>query len=98
MLVMVVANIMPISLFEHQKEAVEKLKTGSILVGGVGSGKSITALTYYFTKECGGKIKTNDGGGYSPMKRPKDLYIITTARKRHTRMGTRVLTFSAFKI
>lgn len=76
--------LMAINLYEHQKIAIEKLKTGSILVGGVGSGKSRTALGYYFTKECEGKIKTNQEGGYSPMKKPKDLYIITTARKRDT--------------
>lgn len=75
---------MAINLYEHQKDAVEKLRTGSILVGGVGTGKSRTALAYYFVKECDGKIKTNDVGGYSPMKKPKDLYIITTARKRDT--------------
>jgi hypothetical protein len=75
---------MAINLYEHQKDAIEKLRTGSILVGGVGSGKSRTALAYYFTKECDGKIKTNEKGGYSPMKKPKDLYIITTARKRDT--------------
>lgn len=84
MLAMEAANTVAINLFEHQKEAVTKLKTGSILVGGVGSGKSITSLAYYFTEECGGKIKTNGESGYSPMKRPKDLYIITTARKRDT--------------
>jgi hypothetical protein len=75
---------MAIELFEHQKQAIEKLRTGSILVGGVGSGKSRTALAYYFIKECGGKLKINGVGGYSPMKKPKDLYIITTARKRDT--------------
>lgn len=73
---------MAINLYEHQRDAVEKLKNGNILVGGVGSGKSRTALAYYFTKVCEGKIKTNQEGGYSPMKIPKDLYIITTARKR----------------
>lgn len=57
-------------LYEHQKEAVEKLGNGKILVGDVGSGKSRTALAYYW------KYETNR------MKRPKDLYIITTARKR----------------
>lgn len=66
-------------LFEHQKIAIEKLKSGSILVGGVGSGKSMASLAYYFTKECGGRLKP-----YSPMKNPKDLYIVTTARKRDT--------------
>lgn len=75
---------MAISLYEHQKDAVKKLKNGNILVGGVGSGKSRTALAYFFTRECDGKIKTNGEGGYSPMKKPKDLYIITTARKRDT--------------
>ena len=55
------------------------MKNGCILVGGVGSGKSRTSLAYYFTQEGGGLDP------YSPMKeRPKDLYIITTARKRDT--------------
>lgn len=34
-------------LFEHQKNALTKLRTGSILVGGVGSGKSLVGLKYY---------------------------------------------------
>ena len=75
---------MAISLFEHQKDAIEKLGSGSILCGGVGSGKSRTAIAYYFLKECEGKMKINGSGGYAPMKNPKDLYIITTARKRDT--------------
>ena len=73
---------MPIKLYEHQKEAIEKMRNGSILCGGVGSGKSITSLAYYYNIECQGKMKINGEGGFSPMKRPKDLYIITTARKR----------------
>lgn len=73
---------MAIELYEHQKDAIEKLKNGSILQGGVGSGKSRTGLAFYFIKECGGKIKINGQGGYSPMRKPMDLYIITTARKR----------------
>lgn len=75
---------MAVELYEHQKITIEKLKNGNILVGGVGSGKSRTALAYYFIKVCDGKIKINGVGGYSPMKKPKDLYIITTARKRDT--------------
>ena len=75
---------MAISLYEHQKKAINQLKTGSILCGGVGSGKSRTALAYYFIKECGGSLKINGKGDYGLMKKPKDLYIITTARKRDT--------------
>ena len=74
-----------IELDEHQKLAVEQLKTGSILSGGVGSGKSRTALAYYFTKECGGLIDGMSHGyttDYIPMTKEKDLYIITTAQKR----------------
>ena len=65
---------------EHQIEAVEKLRTGSILVGGVGTGKSRTSLLYFYTKVCNGKV--------NPIKEPsefRDLYIITTAKKRDTK-------------
>lgn len=54
------------------------MHNGCILVGGVGSGKSRTSLAYYFTQNGGGLDP------YEPMKSPKDLYIITTARKRDT--------------
>lgn len=70
---------MSIQLRDYQIEAVNKMKNGCILCGGVGSGKSRTALAYYF-RECGGDWT----GGYSPMTKPRDLYIITTARKRDT--------------
>jgi hypothetical protein len=74
--------MMAISLFDHQIEAIDKLHSGSILCGGVGSGKSRAAIAYYFVKECGGKIKVNGEGEFSEMTKPKDLYIITTAMKR----------------
>ena len=67
-------------LYEHQRRAVAKLRSGSILCGGVGSGKSRKALAYYFCIVCGGECD----GTYKPMVNPKDLYIITTARKRDT--------------
>lgn len=73
---------MSIDLYDHQKLALDKLKSGSILRGGVGSGKSRTSIAYYFLRECGGKIKVNGEGDYAEMKTPKDLYIITTAKKR----------------
>jgi superfamily II DNA or RNA helicase len=60
-------------------DAVNNLRTGSILNGGVGSGKSRTGLYYYF-KENGGSIVNGD---YTPMSNPVDLYIITTAMKRN---------------
>lgn len=66
-----------VELYPHQKEALEKLVTGSILVGGVGSGKSITAIAYFYNKVCFGNYETR-----SVPKKPKNLYIITTARKR----------------
>jgi len=55
-------------LYDYQRDAVNRMKNGCILCGGVGSGKSRTALAYY--------VKSTD---YK-----KDLYIITTARKRDT--------------
>lgn len=73
---------MGVELYPYQKEAVRQLKNGSILCGGVGSGKSITALCYFFERVCDGHI---DPDSYVPMKNPKDLYIITTARKRDTK-------------
>lgn len=75
---------MGISLYQYQLDAIEKLETGSILCGGVGSGKSRTALAYYFTKVGKGSLKINGKGSYSPMKEDVKLYIITTARKRDT--------------
>ena len=73
---------MTITLGKHQLKAVEQLATGKILYGGVGSGKSRAAMTYFFTKECGGEISINGKGETKAPTKPKDLYIITTARKR----------------
>lgn len=69
-------------LRDYQLEAVNKMKNGCILNGGVGSGKSRTGLYYYF-KEQGGSMIPD----YIPMRtkpKPKDLYIITTAMKRNS--------------
>ena len=69
---------MGLSLRPEQLVAVSQLHNGYILCGGVGSGKSITSLAYYFKE---------NGGDFSKKKmkdNPQDLYIITTARKRDT--------------
>ena len=49
------------------------MHNGCILVGGVGTGKSRTALYYYLHRVCGGDTSAGP-----------PLYIITTARKRDT--------------
>ena len=70
-----------ISLYDYQLDAVGRMKNGCILCGGVGSGKSRTSPAYYY-QEQGGKLGTKS---YVDMKNPRDLYIITTARKRDTK-------------
>lgn len=70
-----------ISLYGYQLDAVKRMKNGCILCGGVGSGKSRTSLAYYY-KEQGGRLGTDR---YVDMQNPRDLYIITTARKRDTK-------------
>lgn len=73
---------MGIPLYDYQSKAIKKMKNGCILCGGVGSGKSRTSLAYYFQHEGGGLDSTQ----YVPMgDPPRDLYIITTARKRDTK-------------
>ena len=73
-------RVMTDFLRDYQMNAVKKMKTGCILNGGTGSGKSRTGLYYYF-KENGGSFINQD---FIPMNNPQDLYIITTARKRDT--------------
>jgi hypothetical protein len=58
-------GVMVLELMDHQKEAVALLGSGKVLYGGVGTGKTVTALAYY-----------------SKEHSEKDLYVITTAKKR----------------
>jgi hypothetical protein len=42
----------PVQLQSHQHDAVNELDSGKILVGGVGTGKSLTAVAYYVKVEA----------------------------------------------
>lgn len=72
---------MAVKLYDYQLDAIKRMHNGCILCGGVGSGKSRTSLAYYYIQQ---------GGSIEPFMmlpckpKPKDLYIITTARKRDT--------------
>ncbi len=72
---------MGIKLFDHQLDAVNRMRNGYILCGDVGSGKSRAGIAYYF-KENGGGLDPDE---YVPMDdtRVQHLYIITNARKRY---------------
>lgn len=63
-------------LYFYQKEALKRMHNGCILNGGVGSGKSITSLAYFYSLNGGDPENPRTG------LHLKDLYIITTARKR----------------
>lgn len=71
---------MGVNLYDYQIKALDKMHNGCILNGGVGSGKSRTAIAYYYERQ-GGDVRQEN---YIPMDDTivKDLYIITTAHKR----------------
>lgn len=69
-------------LYSHQLDAVEKMHNGCILCGDVGTGKSRTALLYFYTKVCVGNVVVNGEGSWGAPVAPRDLFIITTAKKR----------------
>jgi hypothetical protein len=71
-----------IDLAPHQLKALGEMHNGSVLKGGVGTGKSRTALAYYFNKVCGGSLEIDSFGLPGEFAKPKDIYIITTAKKR----------------
>lgn len=71
-------------LYRAQVEALGSLRPGSILCGGVGTGKSRTSLAFFFCSIGGGKIDFETGEILEPMHDSKRLVILTTARKRDT--------------
>lgn len=68
---------MVVELYPHQKLAVENLSNGKVLTGGVGTGKTITSLVYFYTKVMGGTLNHPE-----TITNPMDIYVFTTARKR----------------
>ena len=72
------------TLYDYQADAIKRMTNGCILCGGVGSGKSFTAVAYYY-KEQGGNLGFYTGKSDTYYTIPhdiQDLYIITTAKKR----------------
>ena len=62
-----------------QLDAVNRIKNGCIVCGGVGSGKSRVGLLYFFRKN-GGELRP-----FREMKISQRLIIITTAKKRDSK-------------
>lgn len=71
-----------LELDQNQLDAVERLENGKILRADTGSGKTRTAIAYYYLKVCKGNIKINGKGSLEDMKTPRDLFVITTAKNR----------------
>lgn len=67
----------PFKLKPHQEEALGQMQNGCVLNGGVGTGKTFTALSYFVLRVCGGTLDRS-----RPMRTPKKLIVITTAKKR----------------
>ena len=67
----------------EQIQAVRQLQNGSILAGGVGSGKTLTSLAWYLTSVCNA-ASFKEGGSLikKKVKGSPTLYVITTAKKR----------------
>lgn len=69
---------MSVKLDEAQRDALRNMHNGCILNGGVGSGKTRTALAYYHCIIGEGRIRPK----FEPMTKLVDLYVITTAATR----------------
>ena len=74
---------MSVTYRHEQIEAVRQLQNGSILAGGVGSGKTLTSLAWYLTSVCNAaSFKKGGSLAKKKVKGSPTLYVITTAKKR----------------
>lgn len=74
---------MTVTYRPEQIQAVRQLQNGSILAGGVGSGKTLTSLAWYLTSVCNAASFKKGGSLAKKMvKGSPTLYVITTAKKR----------------
>lgn len=77
-----VGGIGRVPLDQGQMAAVRQLEPGKILVGGVGSGKTRTALTWAYTRLMDGRLDVEGVTEWKAPTRPMDILVITTAKKR----------------
>lgn len=78
-----ISSIMTVVYRPEQIQAVRQLKNGSILAGGVGSGKTLTSLAWYLTSVCNAaSFKKGGSLAKKKVKGSPTLYVITTAKKR----------------
>lgn len=76
---------MSVALAPHQCKAIGEIQNGSILKGGVGTGKTRTAIAYFYLKIIQANGVFNGKGTVREPRTPVDLYVITTAKKRNSK-------------
>lgn len=74
-----------VELYSYQIDAIRRMHNGCILCGGVGTGKSRTSLAYTYIQELGGSLVVNGEGTWIKPTIIRDIYIITTAKKRDSK-------------
>lgn len=71
-----------LQLHPHQIDAVSKMHNGCILVGGTGSGKTLTSLVYVFELMLNGETPVYPKHTYKKPARDIPVHVITTPKKR----------------
>ena len=66
----------------HQVDAVSQMHNSCILVGGTGSGKTLTSLVYTFEFVLGGETPVYPNHGFKKPINNIPVYVITTPKKR----------------